>query len=288
MRRVTLSLAICLAAAGVCRGEGEAGAQFLAIGVGARACAMGEAFGAMADDPSAVHWNPAGLSRSNRPRVLLSQNFWLLDMGYQYLAAAMPAGPGNLGGSLAYSSSGDIPRVEHFRRTGEYSAYDAALALAYAAEVGPGLAAGCSGKWIYQRIEEHSASSLALDLGLIFAIPARPCWRLGVSVHHLGPDMEFITDGDPLPRTVRLAAAYHGSDLTLAAQTEKAAGSAAVAGLGAEYVLMDVLALRGGYHTVRSWSAGLGVRWRNIGLDAAYIVNEHIEATQMFSLELLL
>ena len=37
-------------------------AQFLKIGVGARASAMGEAFTAVANDASALYWNPAGLA----------------------------------------------------------------------------------------------------------------------------------------------------------------------------------------------------------------------------------
>ena len=37
-------------------------AQFLKIGVGSRATAMGESFVAIANDASALYWNPAGLS----------------------------------------------------------------------------------------------------------------------------------------------------------------------------------------------------------------------------------
>ncbi|NMC43939.1 MAG: hypothetical protein GYA46_08465, partial [candidate division Zixibacteria bacterium] len=36
-------------------------AGFLRVGVGAKAMGLGEAFTAVADDASAVYWNPAGL-----------------------------------------------------------------------------------------------------------------------------------------------------------------------------------------------------------------------------------
>ena len=46
--------------------EGTSSATFLRIGVGARAEGMGEAFVAVANDPSAVFWNPAGLASLQR------------------------------------------------------------------------------------------------------------------------------------------------------------------------------------------------------------------------------
>ena len=45
-------------------------AEFLRIGVGARALGMGGAFTAVADDGSASYWNPAGLAMIDRPELL--------------------------------------------------------------------------------------------------------------------------------------------------------------------------------------------------------------------------
>ncbi len=42
-------------------------AQFLKIGVGGRASALGDAFVAIANDASALYWNPAGLSQFSGP-----------------------------------------------------------------------------------------------------------------------------------------------------------------------------------------------------------------------------
>src|SRR5579864_5665137 len=43
--------------------KGTTTANFLKLGVGARAEAMGEAYTAVADDATALHWNPAGITR---------------------------------------------------------------------------------------------------------------------------------------------------------------------------------------------------------------------------------
>ncbi len=42
-------------------GPGTTAASFLKIGVGARAAAMGDAFTAVADDPTALYWKLANL-----------------------------------------------------------------------------------------------------------------------------------------------------------------------------------------------------------------------------------
>ena len=44
--------------------------QFLKIGVGARGVAMGESFVAVANDASALFWNPAGLVQFNQNEII--------------------------------------------------------------------------------------------------------------------------------------------------------------------------------------------------------------------------
>ena len=47
--------------------------QFLKIGVGARATALGESFVAISNDASALFWNPAGLANTEGNQVFLSE-----------------------------------------------------------------------------------------------------------------------------------------------------------------------------------------------------------------------
>ena len=53
-------------------------AQFLKIGVGGRAAALGEAFIAVANDASALYWNPAGLVQFEENQVMFSHNSWVV------------------------------------------------------------------------------------------------------------------------------------------------------------------------------------------------------------------
>jgi hypothetical protein len=54
-------------------------AQFLKIGVGRRASAMGDAFVAISDDASALYWNPAGLVQFE-----ITGDFFSQYMGSRY------------------------------------------------------------------------------------------------------------------------------------------------------------------------------------------------------------
>jgi len=58
---LTLALSFIVVLAPVLAEDGSHTAEFLSHGVGARALAMGSAFVAIADDPTATYWNPAGL-----------------------------------------------------------------------------------------------------------------------------------------------------------------------------------------------------------------------------------
>lgn len=48
--------------------------EIMAIGVGARALGMGGAFAAVADDSTAVYWNPAGIGIPQTVRISLSNH----------------------------------------------------------------------------------------------------------------------------------------------------------------------------------------------------------------------
>ncbi|HXS81942.1 MAG TPA: UPF0164 family protein, partial [Methylomirabilota bacterium] len=64
---------------------GTSSATFLRIGVGARAVGMGETFVAVANDPSAIYWNPAGLASLQRRELAISHVQWPADIAYDHV-----------------------------------------------------------------------------------------------------------------------------------------------------------------------------------------------------------
>lgn len=54
--------------------------QFLKIGVGGRAVGLGETFVAIANDASALYWNPAGIVQFNEQQAIFSHTEWVADI----------------------------------------------------------------------------------------------------------------------------------------------------------------------------------------------------------------
>ena len=77
---------------------GTASGTFLKIGIGARATGLGEAFVAVANDPTAIYWNPAGLASIQRQELAISHVEWPADIRFEHLALVLPVR--RLGGSL--------------------------------------------------------------------------------------------------------------------------------------------------------------------------------------------
>src|SRR5436309_2233650 len=80
---------------------GEAGFAFLKLGVGARPMGMGSAYVALADDPTAVYWNPAGLASAEGTQLLVMHNEWIQDFRQEFAAVSGSLGPGAFGFGLS-------------------------------------------------------------------------------------------------------------------------------------------------------------------------------------------
>ncbi|RPH36171.1 hypothetical protein EHM92_04950, partial [bacterium] len=67
--------------------------EFLALGVGGRALAMGSASVALANDVTAGYWNPAGLASIDYPQISLMHDEMFGSLAnYDYGAVAIPFG----------------------------------------------------------------------------------------------------------------------------------------------------------------------------------------------------
>ncbi|MBN1423079.1 UPF0164 family protein [Candidatus Fermentibacteria bacterium] len=89
-------------------------AEFLNIGVGARAGAMGGAFSAVADDASAGYWNPAGLRLLPRTQIgIMHSAQFGNEIKYDYLVFGSPGQGESFGVSLIRMGIDDIPYTDH-------------------------------------------------------------------------------------------------------------------------------------------------------------------------------
>ncbi len=168
-------------------------APFLNISQGARAAGMGSAFVAVADDPSAIFWNPAGVSRIPTNGVIFEHTMWIADLSYNYLASTYNLGFGSLGVSFLASDYGemDVRTVEDPNGTGEvFSVNDYAFTLTWAMNLTDNFSIGFNAKAIYQGIWKMNDYGFALDMGVLYNTPFDGV-TLGMAITNFGTSMQL-------------------------------------------------------------------------------------------------
>ena len=111
--KIIAVIAVCSPAlfgqASVITKTGTTAAQFLKIGIGARSIGMGGAFTAVADDISALYWNPAGLARMGGGQASFNHVNWIADVQYEAASAAVAVdGLGTLAVGFSATNVGDM------------------------------------------------------------------------------------------------------------------------------------------------------------------------------------
>jgi hypothetical protein len=154
--------------------------EFLAIGVGARAQGMGNAYIAAADDVTAGYWNPAGLTSmsSDKQIGLMHSEYFAGVAKYDYLSFAMKLDTASaLGVTVIRFGIDDIPNTLdlydqdgniNYDRITKFSAADYAMMFHYARKMKvPGLSVGGNFKVIYRQIGPFAkAYGFGLDAGV--------------------------------------------------------------------------------------------------------------------------
>jgi hypothetical protein len=173
---------------------GTTAAQFLKIGVGSRAIGMGGAFVALANDVTALYWNPAGVPRLQNNEVILLHTDWLAGISFDYAGAAVHMGNfGSVGVSITSLSMGEMKvRTElEPEGTGEFfDAGDIAVGLAYGRSLTDRFSIGFNLKYIRQNIWHMAANGVALDIGTMFTTQFNGM-TIGMSISNFGPNMKM-------------------------------------------------------------------------------------------------
>jgi hypothetical protein len=181
-----------------------ASADFLNIGVGARAAGLGGAYTSIADDATASYWNPGGLVSIESPQLIFSHFAWYQDINYEYLAVVLPVGD-RFAFSI-HSSYLDYGTIEGYdvydNPTGSInSTYDLAAGVSVGYKVTDDFSAGLTAKYVMLSLDNVKASAIAADLGAKYKINN---YVFGVSLANLGQDFKFNREMEKLPVGIRV------------------------------------------------------------------------------------
>jgi len=279
---------ILLPAAGHAGEEGYSGAQFLRLGGGARAAAMGDSAAAGGGAEAMFH-NPAGLTGAVETELLFSHAKWIADLNYSNLAAVRNTAGGAYGLAVSYLS---FPSTDKYDRLGNklsdsYSASDMSAAFGFARRVGAATDLGFSLKYVRSVLEDETATAAAADLGVRHEA-IKDKLRLGFAQLYAGTKLRYIEAQSRLPLTLKFGGEYtirlpHENSMRrhITAATElshlKDVGAYAGAGLefGTRYDTGEYFALRLGYRTNKlgsaaGISAGLAVDIKSSTVEYAY------------------
>ncbi|MHB2026481.1 MAG: PorV/PorQ family protein [Elusimicrobiota bacterium] len=294
----------------------------LQIPLGARALGMGGAFTAVADDPEALYYNPAGISQLNSQQIEGSFYSGLAGNTLQNIAYAGPlpfsglseSGYASFGANLVYSQDGTI-QVNRTNPDGSFQSSnslnagsDMIAGLSYAESVGQfsfsssndGSArhemnnfVGISGKYIRSTlVQQYTAQTFTGDIGYLGVIPD---WglRFGLSALNIGGSLKYIAASDPLPTTLRAGTAYtlaagRWAKLLLAGDGEWLTHERQwYANTGFECTIPMGFAFRAGYQIHQDalgLTLGFGINWENFSLDYAWAMSGPLNNLQYATL----
>jgi hypothetical protein len=262
--------------------------SFLKIDVGARSTAMGGAFVGLADDETALFFNPAGLTQIGSKRFITTYNNYITDIQSGFLGYVHPYSRNTrLGASICYFNFGSFEKTDALgTNLGTFGASDFAFSLSLAKQVNQRFSLGASGKFIYEKIDTYSSDALALDLGLLYTAGDGRT-QIGAVGQNLGVELSGHTRShkDPLPAAVKAGISHHMRELPLiiAADVAKPFDNDVFFNLGGELTALEPLYLRLGWSsfgenyktdsdkdTQAGFAAGFGITWNAYRFDYAY------------------
>jgi hypothetical protein len=171
---------------------GTTAAKFLHMNVGSRAVGMGGAFTSIANDATAMYWNPAGLGFHKVKEVFFNHSNWVADISFDYFGFSLPLLNNQFFGLNITSVTMDDMEVTRYgnENTGEtFSAANYAVGATYSMNLTDRFSIGFNGKYIQENIANNRAAGIALDIGTLFSTPYG--FMLGTSISNFGPKMNM-------------------------------------------------------------------------------------------------
>lgn len=310
MKRIILVFSFFIASISSIQSQtviGKYAGEFLALGVGGRALAMGSAHTAVVNDVTAGYWNPAGLARINYPQFSLmhEEHFGSL-VNYNYGAVAIPYGNDMSFGlsvirlsvdgipdtrNALYDANGDgvldihKDRLDYSKIT-EFSNTDWAVYLTFAKRHSDNFYWGANVKIIRRDLAEFGATGIGFDVGALY-MPYEDLF-IGANIQDVTTTLVAWSTGrnELITPTAKIGAAYAFNflggkimpavDFDLRFENRKFASTFNVGPVsfdphaGLEYNYKNIFAVRAGYNDVKQFTLGAGIYLPKLQIDYSF------------------
>ncbi|MBU0520374.1 PorV/PorQ family protein [bacterium] len=259
MRKISLiALVILLVVPGLCWGQakvGTAGVTFLKVGVSARAMGMAEAFIGVADDASALWYNPGGLMQLDEPDVILTHIAYPAGIALEYAGIAWPVPKMNgvFGAQITFLHTDEMIETTPERPFGTgrtFTVSDMSAGLTYSQKLTDKFSVGGTVKYLEERLADQKAIGVAFDVGTFYETG----WKsviIAMAITNFGPDMDFVNSPFPVPINFKFGGSMRLIDteehgLTLALEGSHPNDNLEQYNIGLEYGFMKTGFLRFG------------------------------------------
>lgn len=278
--------------------------QFLKIPLGARATAMGGAFVAVADDASAVFWNPAGIARFSGNIIAVHHVEWVADINLTQGTYVFHLGflPGMLAVNARSLYMSDMDRTTVYHPDGDGTKFDAgysSFGLTYARSLTDKFSLGVTASLLHAGLDDLSSNAIAFDIGTLYDTGFRSL-KVGMEIANMGTELSYIDEAraSKLPILFRVGASMNlmqraEHQLMITGEFSHPPDNKERLNGGAEYTFKNFFFLRGGYnfgYDVESFSAGAGVNFptslsSETHFDYSYTDLSDLAGAHRFSLE---
>ncbi len=221
MRKISIiALVIFMLIPGLCWGQakvGTAGVTFLKVGLSARAMGMGEAFIGVADDASALYYNPGGLLQLEKPDHILTHISMPAGVSFEYIGTAWPIPKMNavVGAQVTFLHTDEMIEttiISGPSGTGRtFTASDLAAGVTYSQRLTSKFSVGGSVKYIEERLADEKAIGVAFDVGTFYDTG----WKsviIAMAITNFGPDLDFVDSPFPMPMNFKFGGSVRAYD----------------------------------------------------------------------------
>ncbi|MCU7492420.1 MAG: UPF0164 family protein [Ignavibacteria bacterium] len=293
---------------------GISAVQFLKVGVGGRAASMGDAFVAVANDVSALYWNPAGLIQAPADQVMFSHNEWLVDLKHDFIGGVYHFSSNDAVGvalTSLHTKEMDVTTETQPFGTGEHFTFgDVAFAVSYSRKMTEQFSFGGTVRYVEETLDKLKMRGVMIDLGTYYYTGLGSS-RFAVTVSNFGnnmaPDGEVVLWGGRKesqwqsfspPTIFRIGFAfepYQSEDqmVTTSIQLNHPNDNSENVSTGIEYKWKNIFFVRGGYKfnvEEQNYSLGAGVRMplrvADVTFDYAFSNFTRLGSAHRFSLML--
>ena len=146
--------------------------QFLKIDAGARGVGMGGTFVAVANDVSALYWNPAGLAQVEENQILATHTNYVVDIQHEFLAASYHLSSNDAVGFSVTSLHTDDMEITTETQpfgTGRYFSFgDLAFGATYSRKMTDQFSFGITIRYVEETLDILKMRGVVADIGTYY------------------------------------------------------------------------------------------------------------------------